>query len=40
MDREVQIISADSKEWATSPKDYLPGRLISVLGSKCSSIMQ
>ena len=31
---------ADSKEWATTPKDYLPGGLMSVFGSKCSPIMQ
>ena len=40
MDKGVQIIMANSKEQAITPKDYLPGRLMSVFFSKCSPLIQ
>ena len=40
MDRGVQIHTTDSKQWKLMPKDYLPGGLLSVVGSKYTLILQ
>ena len=40
IDHEFKIIMSDSKEWNTTPSDYLPGGLMSVFFSKCSSLIQ
>ena len=39
IDREAAIFVADSKEWETTPSDYLPGGVMSVIFSKCSPLI-
>ena len=38
--REGKMITADSKEWNMTPKDYLPGGLMSAFYGKCTSLTQ
>ena len=38
--REVKMITADSKEWNMTPKDHLPGGLMSAFYGKYRSLMQ
>ena len=39
IDRENSIFVADSKEWTTTDRDYLPGGIMSVFFSKCSPLI-
>ena len=39
IDRENSIFVADSKEWTTTDRDYLPGGIMSIFFSKCSSLI-
>jgi len=39
IDREAAIFVADSKEWETTPSDYLPGGVMSVIFSKYSPLV-
>ena len=38
--RGTQIIVADSKEWAVTSSNYLPGRVITVIYNKCGLILK
>ena len=39
MDRGVQLLTADSKQWEVTKNNYLPGGLLNVIGSKCASVI-
>ena len=39
IDRESNIVVADSGEWETTPGDYLPGGVMSVTLSKCCPLI-
>ena len=39
IDREATIFVANSKEWETTPSDYLPGGVMSVIFRKCSPLI-
>ena len=39
VDRESNIVVADSGEWETTPGDYLPGGVMSVILSKCCPLI-
>ena len=39
IDRSPTIITADSHQWETTPKDYLPGGIMNIILSKCYPIL-
>ena len=39
VDREHNIVVADSREWETTPGDYLPGGVMSVILSRCCPLI-
>ena len=39
MDRGVQLMTADSKQWEVTKNNYLPGGLLNAIGSKCASVI-
>ena len=39
VNRGATIITADSREWETTSLDYLPGGLVNIFLSKCSSLV-
>jgi len=38
--REVKVIGSDSKQWQLTNKNYLPGRLLTIIKGKCRALLQ